>query len=386
MGILAELPIGARYGKLVIVKELPHGHHLNGKMKRIVELLCDCGNIKSACITDVKAYKDTASCGKCYTPKPIEDLTGTVSGKLTVVGVSGLPKIQSSGKKALQWRCTCECGRGILLRYHQIKNQTVLNCGICSSPKNKASIGDIKINKDGFRAKLIEIIAYNQYLIIIEGCSNNTIVNYTTFMHATFVSPYKVTVGGVGYYGEGDFISKVNGKHTPEYRDWGCMMKRCYTQQEGRNSAYKDVFVDSDWHNFQNFAKWCTSQPNFNKDGWRLDKDLLSLKSGHVMYSKDTCTYLPVEINGFIKTKRMNDLPIGVDRCSLVDGITRYRAQARFEGKNIGLGSYKTCDEASLVYKNHKEMLAKILADKYKDELTERAYNAIYNYEVLESY
>jgi nitrogen fixation protein len=92
--------------------------------------------------------------------------------------------------------------------------------------------------------------------------------------------------------------------------------------------------------------------------------------------------YLPREINSFIKRKRMNDLPLGVDIAYKYNGTPYYRVQSREDGKNICLGGYTTEEEAFGVYKKHKEGLAVKLAEKWKAEIPDVAYKALLNYTV----
>ena len=46
------------------------------------------------------------------------------------------------------------------------------------------------------------------------------------------------------------------------------------------------------------------------------------------------------------------------------------------------MGLYETQEEAFKVYKYYKEKNIKEVADYYKNEMPERLYNAMYNYEV----
>ena len=52
------------------------------------------------------------------------------------------------------------------------------------------------------------------------------------------------------------------------------------------------------------------------------------------------------------------------------------------DGKHERLGTYRTEIEAFNAYKMRKEQFIKEVADKYKDELEPRVYEALYNYQV----
>ena len=57
--------------------------------------------------------------------------------------------------------------------------------------------------------------------------------------------------------------------------------------------------------------------------------------------------------------------------------------QARREdGRNIVLGGFYSAESAFLAYKTHKEDLAKVLAEKWKDKISEEAYDALKTYTV----
>lgn len=60
----------------------------------------------------------------------------------------------------------------------------------------------------------------------------------------------------VGYIGEGEYKSMVNYKEDPAYRKWYDMLKRCYTTKPLKSQeCYIGCIVDTDWHNYQNFAQ-----------------------------------------------------------------------------------------------------------------------------------
>ena len=102
----------------------------------------------------------------------------------------------------------------------------------------------------------------------------------------------KRTVRGIGYLGDGPYVSRLNGIKTKEYLVWYSMLTRCYSDTYHAAKAYKDVFVCDSWHNFQTFAKWFTD--NYI-EGYQLDKDTKIL--GNKIYSPATCCFVSKKEN-----------------------------------------------------------------------------------------
>ena len=100
---------------------------------------------------------------------------------------------------------------------------------------------------------------------------------------------------------------------------------------------------------------------------------------GNRIYSENTCILLPKEINLALSVKKSQrgQYLIGVQkngknflaRCCTGTGERR-------------LGYYNTEIEAFNAYKQAKENYLKQLAEKWKDQIDERAYNALMNYQV----
>ena len=108
-----------------------------------------------------------------------------------------------------------------------------------------------------------------------------------------------------------------------------------------------------------------------------LDKDIL-LK-GNKIYSPETCCFVPQEINNlFIKRLRgRGKYPIGV---SLNKG--KYFSEISCGNTRISLGYFDTPQEAFQAYKTAKEAYIKEVADKWRGQITEQVYEAMYNYKV----
>ena len=190
------------------------------------------------------------------------------------------------------------------------------------------------------------------------------------------------TLYGVGVIGETHL--KTNGKDAKEYVLWRNMLKRCYdTNSKKEFPSYILATVTENFKYFVKFTSWCEKQIGFNcKDvkgkPFQLDKDILI--KGNKIYSEDTCCFVPAEINSlFTKADKIRgDYPVGV---------SFNKSKGRFESycwSNTSryLGSYDTVEEAFISYKHTKEAYVKELANKWKDQIEPRVYDALMNYQV----
>ena len=147
-------------------------------------------------------------------------------------------------------------------------------------------------------------------------------------------------------------------------------------QQEIKNRAKQ---INKEWHNFQNFANWCEDSWRIWMDEtWHLDKDILI--KGNKVYSPETCCFVPNDIN-VLFTKRQNhrgDCLIGTNKSSK----NRWRAKISKEGNITHLGVFDSQEKAFQAYKTAKEVYIKEVADKWKDLIDPRVYEAMYNHRV----
>lgn len=163
--------------------------------------------------------------------------------------------------------------------------------------------------------------------------------------------------------------------HTQAYKIWKHMLMRCYDDTfKRKHPTYNECISCSEWLLFSNFKKW------FDKhyiDGWQLDKDIL--RKGNNVYSPETCCFVPHNINGALakSNKKRGNCCIGVTRHG-----KGFRAMIRIANRHHNLGTFYTENEAFNAYKMGKEAALKTLADKYKNQLDPRVYEALYNYQV----
>lgn len=194
-------------------------------------------------------------------------------------------------------------------------------------------------------------------------------------------SPNYPVVAGVGFLGEGPYKpNDSDGKVTLEYNTWIGMLHRCYNPKRLlKGTTYEDKFVRTEWHNFQNFAKWCHSATGFGNAGWELDKDLI--QRGNLYYGPETCAYVPKDLNIILKSssKKRGKYPIGVTK---VDSEHKFRSVICVDGRSKIIARFETIIEAFNCYKEAKEQSIKDRALKYKDSLDIRVFNSLMNWEV----
>ena len=191
----------------------------------------------------------------------------------------------------------------------------------------------------------------------------------------------KASVCGVGCMGSNlDLKSIYNGKLCKIYRQWQNMIVRCYNERYHiRFPTYIGCYVSDEFKDYSKWREWYDNY-QYKHDGWHLDKDLLI--KGNKVYSEDTCVFLPKEIN-LVLTKceaSRGEYLIGVNWCKRDKAFVA--RVAKNKGKQEHLGYFKTEIEAFEAYKQAKENYIKELADKYKDMLDPRVYEALYNYTV----
>lgn len=155
----------------------------------------------------------------------------------------------------------------------------------------------------------------------------------------------------------------------PSYYVWKDMLRRCYNRGKNKKwSVYEGCTVCDEWLIFDVFDKWFT--PRY-VEGWHLDKDIIV--DGNRVYSPETCSVVPREINEYFKRiNKRSGLPRGVKRVG-----DRYSAEIQFRGKRHYLGTFDTAEEAGLVFQNKKKELISLVAEEYKDQLEDRVYKAL---------
>ena len=114
----------------------------------------------------------------------------------------------------------------------------------------------------------------------------------------------------------------------------------------------------------------------FLKEGWELDKDLISL--GSKKYSNDNCCFLPRELNSkFSNVTQLFETDRGVSL--LPHGTYRVNVSG-VRGESSHVGCYKTKEEAVFVFRKHKSKILLESLRKYEGIIDERVVTSITNY------
>ena len=186
------------------------------------------------------------------------------------------------------------------------------------------------------------------------------------------------SVYGVGIIGNG--ITRVCGVETRDHKLWNSMLCRCYDEKlHAYRPTYEKCSVSDNFKYLPYFEEWCHQQIGFDQVGWQLDKDILV--KGNKVYSEETCCFVPAEINSlFIKCDRSRgEHPLGV---SYHKRINKYSSTIGIGGGTRHLGYFSTTLEAFQVYKEAKEAQIKVVANRWKDQIDPRVYDALMNWEV----
>lgn len=165
-------------------------------------------------------------------------------------------------------------------------------------------------------------------------------------------------------------------KPVPAYVHWRAMVNRCKDDYVLEYPTYEGC--ENHWLSYEDFYDWVVNQKGYGKRDesgvlYNLDKDLLV--SGNLVYSSETCVILPPEINRFLVSHRVNDRKIPV-------GIYMERGKFRAGYSNINLGRFDTLVEAISAYEKARKDQAKSLAEKWVDDIDERAYDSLINYRI----
>lgn len=184
------------------------------------------------------------------------------------------------------------------------------------------------------------------------------------------------TIEGVGI-NDWKYSKYYTKKRSSHYFTWVNMIRRSYNT--ANTFEYENTYCDGNWLRFSCFLDDIHLIKNYDKKGWHLDKDILF--KGNRLYSKDTCCFVPKELNNLIISARLRrgDYPIGVNYHK---EDKKFYALINISGKRKHLGNYDNVEDAFYAYKKAKEENIKLVADYYKNQIAENVYESLYNWKI----
>ena len=267
----------------------------------------------------------------------------------------------------------------------EVRNPNLKDCR--QMEYEKQFLGKENYNTQGCLMKIIEYNGNKD--VVVEFQDEHKIRKHCDlkeFKLGHVMNPYYKSVFGIGYYG-GEIPKHSTDLDYKCWNTWKGMLERCYSDKCIEvQPTYKDCTVCEEWHNYQNFKIWFNENFIELKDKNErvcLDKDILV--KGNKVYSPETCCFVPNEINVlFTKTNKNRGLyPIGVYKKKLRKYVSQCSEKIGKEKKTqIYLGAFATPEEAFQAYKKHKEQYIKKVADKYKGQIKDNVYEALYKWEV----
>jgi len=240
-------------------------------------------------------------------------------------------------------------------------------------------VGYKDVTLEGFPIEVVYRISHKQIGVLFKEPVECVVeVELSHLRRRNIRNPYFPSIYGVACMGVGKYFSRNKGESGMDsaYRHWFSMLARVYKKEKG----YEDCKIAEEWLNFQNFAEWWYSNPHHVNSFWCLDKDLLRGENRYSLYSPETCCIIPKEINSAIRSKSSgNKLLIGVSKTP----SNKFVAQINTGNeKSPYLGTFETKEEAFKAYADAKTSHLKVLAEKWRDVISEGVYFALLNYEV----
>jgi len=239
---------------------------------------------------------------------------------------------------------------------------------IIARSKNTESISVVDVSKIANITKLKESQVRNSiYTLCVYGLIRK--LGYNTFK---VTNKYIRCNISCGYISQELFLQEDDSLMT---RSWLSMIHRCLTLD-----SYHDVTWSEDFASVDVFGEWCNKQEYYrakddNGNSYHMDKDLLSPRHKRE-YSKNTCTFLPAELNLLIGKRRLT-------KDGLTTGITYrkrdnvYSAKLVNKGETIALGDFYSKEEASEAYFEAKRLIIIETTEKWKGRIDDVAYGAL---------
>ena len=232
-------------------------------------------------------------------------------------------------------------------------------------------IGEIRYNKFGTPMRIVDFTRHDDVTIEFLDLHNmKKKTTYSNFKNGGIKNPYDRTIRGIGYLGEGEYMTNQSLHERRAFGIWCGMIDRVYNEEKrSKYETYSDCIICDEWQNYQIFREWYDKEfYQVGTERMHLDKDILV--KGNKFYSPDTCLIVPQRINMlFLQKPNKYNLPSGISPMA----NNRYRAE--YNGKKVG--NYDTLEEAIQAHDNEKRKAIKRVADEYKAVIPDKVYQAL---------
>jgi len=169
----------------------------------------------------------------------------------------------------------------------------------------KIQVGDLFYTKKGSEIEVLEYTSARKVMIRMwrknaKGQKKEWVtktVRAESLRKQTVKHPFEISVCGIGYLGGEQYGSTGLYKHV--YASWVRMFCRC--NKRNKKNGTKESRVVEQWHNYQNFAEWFTSQEGWENTALQLDKD--GKCKGNTVYGPDFCVLVSAELNSIFSIK-----------------------------------------------------------------------------------
>lgn len=179
---------------------------------------------------------------------------------------------------------------------------------------------------------------------------------------------------GVAFNSKGVHRATHASRRTTAYLVWCNILRRCYDSTFKRtHPTYRDCTVCEEWLDFQNFAEWYTNHDYYGL-GYDVDKDLLI--QGNKLYSPETCSLVPQELNKLLTDRKAarGKYPQGV---TLDKHSGRFMVRISIDGRNKNIGRFSSPEVAHKVYREAKESYVKVKAKHWRDHIAPEVFDAL---------
>lgn len=186
-----------------------------------------------------------------------------------------------------------------------------------------------------------------------------------------YANKWKRTMLGIGYLGCSDAEATMD---NCIYSKWANMLQRCYDENAHKlKPYYAPCTVDIEWHNFSNYREWHKENMMCDRKV-DLDKDILI--QGNKVYGSETCTLIPHFTNTVFEERGANT------NITLNRETEKYDVVMNVLGKKEEVGTFDTEEEARQGFINYKQEYIRNVAEKCKDKVPHKTYEAMMNWVV----